>query len=859
MEQIYTKNEKILSVSVIDEMKTSFIDYSMSVIISRALPEIRDGLKPVHRRILYAMFREGLLHNRKFTKCAGVVGEVLKKYHPHGDSAVYDTLVRMAQPWNMRYPLIEGQGNFGSLDGDKAAAYRYTESRMTELAEYMLADIDKNTVNFTPNFDESVMEPTVLPTKVPQLLLNGTAGIAVGMATNVPSHNLVELCDAIAMIIDNPECTLDELLEVIPGPDFATGGVICGTSEIKRLYETGRGKLRVRGKAGVEPTKQGKECIIITEIPYMVNKATLVTTIAKLVNEKKITGISDLRDESDKDGVRIVVEMKRGEIPEVVLNQLYKHTQLQTTFGGILLSIEDGQPKTNGLKVVLNRFIEHRKDVIIKRTRFDLEKAELRAHILEGFLKALDIIDKIIKLIRGSKNRDEANAGLIEQFKFTEIQAKAILDMRLYQLTGLEKEKLQDEYEEILKLIEYLNSILNNPGVLMGIILEELKTLKKRFGDERRSDIIERADDLKMEDLIADETTIITVTHAGYIKRCPVGTFRSRHRGGTGVRGMSMKDEDFVEHVFTASTHDYLLIFTKSGQVHWIKAYEVPQMARDAKGKAIVNLLNISNEEKIASMIRIREFDGVRCLMMCTRKGIVKKSALTDYSHPRKGGINAINIDSDDILEDVKITSGHDDVLIVTRNGLSIRFSENDCRKQGRTTRGVRGIRLRKGDYVIGMEIVDDENTSVLVLTEKGFGKRTTFSEWRVQKRGGKGVITIKTNERNGKVISSFTVNETDEIVMVSEGGQLARTRANEFREIGRNTQGVRASRLAEGDKLVCASRVLASESNRTDDKSENNLAEGDNIAAEAEIVSTEVNVENTESVDDMENNDTEK
>ena len=822
-QNIYTQNEKILPVSITDEMKTSFIDYSMSVIISRALPEIRDGLKPVHRRILYAMFREGLLHNRKFTKCAGVVGEVLKKYHPHGDTAVYDTLVRMAQPWNMRYPLIEGQGNFGSLDGDKAAAYRYTESRMTELAEYMLADIDKNTVAFIPNFDESVMEPTVLPTKVPQLLLNGTAGIAVGMATNVPSHNLVELCDAIAMIINDPDCTLDELLEVIPGPDFATGGVICGTSEIRRLYETGRGKLRVRGKAGVEPTKQGKECIIITEIPYMVNKATLVTTIAKLVNEKKITGISDLRDESDKDGVRIVVELKRAEIPEVVLNQLYKHTQLQTTFGGILLSIEDGQPKTNGLKIVLNRFIDHRKDVIIKRTKFDLEKAELRAHILEGFLKAIDIMDKVIKLIRGSKTREEANTGLIEKFEFTEIQAKAILEMRLYQLVGLEREKIQNEYEEILKLIEYLNSILNNKDVLMGIILDDLEILKKRFGDERRSDIIERADDLKMEDLIADETTIITVTHAGYIKRCPVATFRSRHRGGTGVRGMSMKDEDFVEHVFTASTHDYLLIFTKSGQVHWIKAYEVPQMARDAKGKAIVNLLNISNEEKIASMIRVREFDENRCLMMCTRKGIVKKSALTDYSHPRKGGINAINIDDDDVLEDVKLTTGHNDVLIVTRNGLSIRFSENDCRKQGRTTRGVRGIRLKDGDYVVGMEIVDDENTSVLVLTEKGYGKRTTFSEWRVQHRGGKGVITIKTNERNGKVISAFTVSDADEIVMVSEGGQLSRTRANEFREIGRNTQGVRASRLSEGDKLVCASRVLAKESGNSDSENDEN------------------------------------
>jgi DNA gyrase subunit A len=815
---VYTQNEKIIPVSVADEMKKSFMDYAMSVIISRALPDVRDGLKPVHRRILYAMFSEGLLHNRKYTKCAGVVGEVLKKYHPHGDMAVYDTLVRMAQPWNMRYPLIDGQGNFGSLDGDAAAAYRYTESRLTALAEELLADIEKNTVEFTPNFDESTNEPLVLPTKVPQLLLNGTAGIAVGMATNVPPHNLTELCNALMLCVKKPHCTLEELMQVMPGPDFPTGGVICGMSEIKELYATGRGRLRLRGKAGVEPTKQGKENIIVTEIPYMVNKASLVTSIATLVNEKKITGISDLRDESDKDGIRIVIELKRGEVPEIVLNQLYKHTQLQTTFGGIMLSIEDGEPRTLGLKAMLDCFIAHRREVILRRTRFDLDKAERRAHILEGFLKALDIIDKVVKLIRSSKSRDEAKVGLVAQFDFTEIQANAILDMRLYQLTGLERVKLEEEYAEILKLIEYLNSILRSERVLLGIIVDELQQLKKDYGDERRTDIIARVDDLKIEDLIADEPTVITVTHSGYIKRCPVAAFRAQHRGGVGVRGIAMKEEDFVEHVFTASTHDYLLIFTANGRVHWLKVYEIPQMARDAKGKAIVNLLQISDEEKIAALLRVREFDDKRNIVMCTRKGIVKKTNLSAYSNPRRGGIIAINLDADDIVCGVEQTGGHDDILIVTRDGMSIRFNEEDCRELGRTTRGVRGIDLREGDYVIDMEVIDNDNTSVLVLTEHGYGKRTTFSEYRCQHRGGKGLITVKTTDRNGKVISAFTVQDADEIVLVTENGQLTRIPAGEFREIGRNTQGVRAFRLAEGDRLVCAARVLPATTNGNGD-----------------------------------------
>lgn len=813
-QSIYTQNEKIVPVSVADEMKKSFMDYAMSVIVSRALPDVRDGLKPVHRRILYAMFSEGLLHNRRYTKCAGVVGEVLKKYHPHGDMAVYDTLVRMAQPWNLRYPLIDGQGNFGSLDGDSAAAYRYTESRLTALAEEILADIDKNTVEFTPNFDESTNEPVVLPTKVPQLLLNGTAGIAVGMATNVPPHNMNELCDALILCVKKPHCTLEELMQVMPGPDFPTGGIICGMAEIKELYATGRGRLRLRGKAGVEPTKQGKENIIITEIPYMVNKASLVTSIATLVNEKKISGISDLRDESDKDGIRIMVELKRGEVPEIVLNQLYKHTQLQTTFGGIMISIVNGEPRTLGLKPMLECFIAHRREVILRRTRFDLDKAERRAHILEGFLKALDIIDKVVKLIRASKSRDEARVGLVKQFDFTEIQANAILDMRLYQLTGLERTKLEEEFAELLKLIEYLNTILRSDKVLLNIIVEELQKLKKDFGDERRTDIIARVDDLKIEDLIADEPTVITVTHSGYIKRCPVAAFRAQHRGGVGVRGAAMKEEDFVEYVFTASTHEYLLVFTANGRVYWLKVYEIPQMARDAKGKAIVNLLQVSDEEKIAALLRVREFDDQRNIVMCTRKGIVKKTNLSAYSNPRRGGIIAINLDDDDTLRSVKQTSGSDDILVVTRDGMSIRFNEEDCREMGRTTRGVRGIHLREGDYVIDMEVVDNENTSVLVLTEHGYGKRTTFSEYRCQHRGGTGLITIKTSARNGKVISAFTVQDTDEVVLVTESGQLSRISASEFREIGRNTQGVRAFRLTEEDRLICAARVLPASGN---------------------------------------------
>ena len=771
-QNLYTSTEKVQPVSVSAEMKKSFIDYAMSVIISRALPEVRDGLKPVHRRVLYAMFREGLLHNRKYSKCAGVVGEVLKKYHPHGDSAVYDTLVRMAQPWSMRYPLVDGQGNFGSIDGDSAAAYRYTECRMTALAEEMLADIDKDTVDFMPNFDETVPEPTVLPTKVPQLLLNGTSGIAVGMATNVPPHNLGELCDALIMFIKDPEVSLQELMTVLPGPDFPTGGIICGNSEIINMYKTGRGRLKIRGAAGVEPGKMGKDNIVITDI-------------------------------------RIVVELKRGEIPDVVLNQLYKHTQLQMTFGAILIAIEDGQPRTVGLKQCLHSFVNHRKEVVTRRSAFDLAKAEKRAHVVEGFLKALDIIDKVVALIRGSKDREEARVGLINKLGFTEPQAVAILDMRLYQLTGLERGKLEDELKELEKEIAFLKSVLSDEKVLIGLIIDELEDLKKRYSDERRTALAGSADDLKMEDLIANETTVITVTHSGYIKRCPVSAFRSQHRGGSGIRGVGTKEEDFVEQVFTASTHDYLFFFTSAGKVYWLKAYEIPQMPRDSRGKAIVNLLQVESGEKISAILRVTGFNDTQSIILCTRKGIVKKTKLNEFRNMRKSGLIAINLEDDDTICTAKMTGGNDDVILFTRNGMSIRFSEQDARDLGRNTKGVRGIKLENNDYVIGMEVVSDENTSVLVLTEQGFGKRTTFHEYHIQRRAGKGLIAIKTTERNGKVVSAFTVDATTEIVMVTQGGQLIRTRAGEFREIGRNTQGVMAARLDEGDSLVAAARVF--------------------------------------------------
>ncbi len=811
--------EKIMPVSIEEEMKNSYIDYSMSVIVGRALPDVRDGLKPVHRRILYAMYREGLLSNRKYSKCAGVVGECLKKYHPHGDTAVYDTLVRMAQGWNLRYPLIDGQGNFGSVDGDSAAAYRYTEARMAKIAEEMLADIDKDTVDFTANFDETTLEPLVLPSRVPNLLINGSSGIAVGMATNIPPHNMNEVVDGAIHLIDHPEATFKDLMQFIKGPDFPTGGIICGHQGIRDTYEKGRGHIKLRGKAFFETSKTGRESIIISEIPYTVNKASLVEKIADLVRDKKITGISDVRDESDKEGMRIVVDLKRAEIPQVILNQLYAHTQLQITFGAIMIALDHGQPRVMGLKQILSLYIQHRREVVVRRTKFELQKAEARAHILEGFKIALANLDDVVAIIRRSKNREEAKNELIAQFKFSEIQANAILDMRLYQLTGLEQEKIEEEYRELLKTIEYLRSILASDQKVLNIIKEELIEVKEKYGDVRRTEIVFDDSEIRIEDLIADETSIITVSHTGYIKRAPLDYYRQQKRGGKGMLGMETKEEDYVEHLFSASTHDYILFFSRDGMVYWLKVYEIPEAGRQSKGKAIVNLLEISPESGISSMLRVKEFKSENNIIMVTKKGIIKKTTLDAYSRPRKGGIRAINIDEGDELITVKECSGTDDIILATRLGQSIRFAEDDIRETGRVTRGVKGITLNENDDVVGMEIVDD-NATILVVTENGYGKRTRFDQYRTQSRGGKGVITIKTNERNGNVVGIMRVEDHDEIMMISTTGKTIRTKVEGISVIGRNTQGVRMIQLEGGDNLVGLTRVFVPEG-KTDELEE--------------------------------------
>ncbi len=814
---MFSEKERIINISIEEEMKNSYIDYSMSVIVGRALPDVRDGLKPVHRRILYAMYREGLLSNRKYSKCAGVVGECLKKYHPHGDSAVYDSLVRMAQDWSLRYPLIDGQGNFGSVDGDSAAAYRYTEARMKRIAEEMLSDIDKDTVTYSPNFDETTQEPDVLPARVPNLLINGSSGIAVGMATNIPPHNLSEVVDGVIHYIDNPDASTADLMEHISGPDFPGGGIIYGEKEIVRMYEQGRGHIKLRGRAFTETSKGGRESIIVSEIPYTVNKASLIEKIANLVRDKKITGISDIRDESDKDGMRIVIDLKRSEIPEVILNQLYKHTQLQITFGAVLIALDHGQPRVMNLKEILGHYIDHRKEVIIRRTRFELNKAEARAHILEGFKIALANMDDVVAIIRSSKNRKEAHGKLVEKFGLTDIQTTAILDMRLYQLTGLERDKIEDEYRELLKTISYLKEILSSTQKVLNLIKEDLEEVKKNYGDERRSDIIQDDTEISMEDLIANEGCIITISHTGYIKRAPLSYYRAQRRGGKGMKGMETREEDYVEHLFSASTHDYILFFTRDGMVHWLKVYEIPEAGRQAKGKAIVNLLGLSPKSGIAAMLRVKEFDNEHNIIMLTRKGIIKKTNLEAYSRPRKGGIRAINIDEDDILITVHMSSGHDDILLATKNGMSIRFDEDQqIRETGRVTRGVKGITLNKGDEVIGMEIVDDDGT-ILVVTENGFGKRTGFDQYRAQARGGKGVITIKANERNGKVVGIMRVHESDEIMLISTFGKTIRMKVKDISVIGRNTQGVRLINLSDEDKLIAVTRVFSPDSQEPD------------------------------------------
>ena len=795
-------------INIEQEMKTSYLDYSMSVIVGRALPDVRDGLKPVHRRILYAMFREGLLHNKKYSKSAGVVGEVLKKYHPHGDSAVYDTMVRMAQDFNMRYLLVDGQGNFGSVDGDPAAAYRYTEARLTKLAEELLADIDKETVDFVPNFDDTTVEPSVLPTRVPNLLINGSAGIAVGMATNIPPHNLSEVVDGLVMMIDNPEVTIPELMTAIKGPDFPTAGFIHGYEGIRQAFTTGRGIIQMRARAVIEEGKGDRESIIVTELPYQVNKARLLERIAELVQEKKITGIAEIRDESDREGMRIAIDLKKGEISTMILNQLYKHTAMQSTFGVIMLALVNNQPRVLNLRKLLSSFIQHRREVVVRRTRYDLKKAEERAHILLGLKIALENLDAVIALIKASANPDEAKAGLVREFKLSEMQAQAILDMRLQRLTGLERDKIIAEYEEVIKEIARLNEILASGALVMKIIRDELLAIKQEYGDPRRTEIVAKTSEIDIEDLIKDEDMVITISHAGYIKRNPLTSYRAQKRGGKGKIGMETKEEDFVERLFTATAHSYILFFTNKGRVYWLKVHQIPEASRQAKGKAIVNLIQISQDERVTGALPVREFTPGHFILMATKNGIVKKTELESYSHPRPSGIIAITLDEGDELISAEVTDGTRDVFLGSRDGLSIRFSETDVREIGRTGKGVIGIRLEEGNEVVGMEIVRDDST-ILTVTENGYGKRSTLEDYRSQGRGGKGIITIKTTEKNGRVTGMAQVSEEDEILLITSNGKVLRIRTRDISVQGRNTQGVRLFDIEEGDKVVSFAKVV--------------------------------------------------
>ena len=803
-----TQRERILPRLIEDEMRESFIDYSMSVIVSRALPDVRDGLKPVHRRILYAMNELGLIPGRPYKKSATVVGDVLGKYHPHGDSAVYDSMVRMVQVFSLRYPLVDGQGNFGSVDGDSAAAYRYTEARLTPIAVQLLDDIEKNTVAFAANFDDRLEEPTVLPSKLPNLLINGSSGIAVGMATNIPPHNLREVADAVTHLVDNPECEVSDLRKFILGPDFPTGGIIYGSQGIAESYETGRGRITVRARAVVEEKQGGKEQIVVTELPFQVNKARLIELIADLVRAKKITDISDLRDESDRDGMRMVIELKRDANPAVVLNQLYKRTQMQVTFGVIMLALVDGQPRTLNLKEVLQPYIDHRHDVITRRTQFDLDQAEAREHLLEGLTIAVDSIDEVIKIIRKSKDAASADMALRKRFDLTEKQSEAILNMRLARLTALEIDKLEAEIKELRAIIKVLKDILASKPKRMAILKEELGEMVKRFGDDRRTEIVADQGDFTVEDLIAEEDMVITISRTGYIKRIPVTTYRRQRRGGRGLNGMGTKEDDWVEHLFVASTHDYVLFFTADGRVYWLKVYDIPQTGRAARGRPIVNLIGLRSDERIAGFQAVRGFSDSEYLVFATRNGIVKKTVLSAYGNPRSTGINAINIEEGDELIDVLVTDGNNDIVLATKNGMSIRFREKDVRQMGRTAGGVRGVQLEGDDRVIGMVVLRRDAT-LLVVSEKGMGKRSKVSDYRVQRRGGKGIITLKRTEKTGSIVALREVLPEDELMMITRHGVIIRVPVDGIRVIGRNTQGVRVMNLDAGDTVVDVARVV--------------------------------------------------
>nr|WP_092074492.1 DNA gyrase subunit A [Dendrosporobacter quercicolus]NSL49119.1 DNA gyrase subunit A [Dendrosporobacter quercicolus DSM 1736]SDM98812.1 DNA gyrase subunit A [Dendrosporobacter quercicolus] len=798
---------KVLPVRIEEEMKNSYIDYAMSVIVMRALPDVRDGLKPVHRRILYAMHEAGMAPNKPYKKSARIVGEVLGKYHPHGDSSVYDATVRMAQPFSTRYLLVDGHGNFGSVDGDSAAAMRYTEVRMSRIAESMLDDIEKDTVDFGPNYDESLKEPQVLPAKIPNLLVNGSSGIAVGMATNIPPHNLGEVIDGLLLMIENPAVTIQELMMVIKGPDFPTGGLILGHEGIKLAYTTGRGVVKMRAQARIERMSNGKPRILVTEIPYQVNKARLIEKIAELVRDKVVDGITDLRDESDRAGMRIVIELRRDVNPDVILNQLYKHTQLQETFGIIMLALVKGRPQVLNLQEVLYYYLEHQKDVIVRRTKYELDKARARAHILEGLKIALDHIDAVITTIRESKTVDIARAALIDGFDLSEKQAQAILDLRLQRLTGLEREKIEQEYKDVLETIEWLESVLADEHKVLGLIRDELLDVKKRFADERRTVITSDVSKLQMEDLIAEEDIVITLTHGNYIKRLPVDTYRNQKRGGRGVTGMGTKEEDFVEHLFVTTTHHNILFFTNRGRVYRLKGYEIPEASRTAKGTATINLLPLEDKEQITAVIPIKEFTNRKFLFMATQKGIVKKTELMDFDTARKTGLIAISLDEDDDLIDVKLTNGDQHVILGTRDGLAISFPETDVRSMGRNAHGVRGIRLHAGDQVVGMDTVRKEG-EVLTVTAEGYGKRTPVTEYRNQSRGGKGVINTKVTDKTGQVVGLKVVRPGQELMLITSEGIVIRTDVDEISVISRNTQGVKLMKTGNKDKVVALASV---------------------------------------------------
>jgi DNA gyrase subunit A len=804
-----TPNEAI-PVNIEDEVRSSFLDYSMSVIISRALPDVRDGLKPVHRRILYAMQQEGLLPSRAYSKCAGVVGEVLKHYHPHGDSAVYDALVRMVQDFSLRYPLIDGQGNFGSIDGDPPAAYRYTESRLARIAEELLRDIDRETVDFQPNFDGSTSEPIVLPTRLPNLLANGSAGIAVGMATNVPPHNLRELVDALVLEATDPDCTLEQLMEKMPGPDFPTGALICGTEGIRQAYATGRGLVTVRGRAAIEETKRGSR-IVITEIPFLVNKASLLERIADHVREGRIEGISDLRDESNRQGMRVVIELKRDATPDVTLNQLYKQTPLQSTFGVNMLALVNGRPETLPLKDMLRPFLEFRREVVIRRATYDLKQAEARAHILDGFAIILDNLDEAIRLIRAAEDTAGARAALMERFQLSERQANAILEMRLRALTSMERQRVMDELAEIRARIEDLKGLLASDARVTEVVLQELHEIREKYGDDRRTEITGAVDVIESEDLIAEEEMVVTVSHLGYTKRNRATEYRAQRRGGKGLRGMETREEDFVERLFVASTHAYVLFFTNRGRVHWKKVWELPLLGRAAKGRSLANLLTLGEGERVQATLPVRSFDESGYVVLCTRKGVIKKTDLGAFSNPRRMGIIAINLDDDDELIAAARTTGTQQILIATRNGKSVRFEETDVRPMGRNAMGVRGVSLADDDRVVGMEILSPGAT-VLSVTENGFGKRTPLEDYRLQKRGGQGIITIRTSERNGPVIGVAQVTDEAELMLITDGGKVLRCRVSGISTMGRATQGVTLMDLAEGEKLVAIAQLAESD-----------------------------------------------